>query len=175
MLVSGVLVLPRFFRSQILVKKQPCWAWYLYCTLFQVCQSTLLFSLTLMHRYINGDYWVDFWISTVRLQIKGTNKNRYRYLHLGLDFQELHKAELAASRLKVCSIVDSQSFCPFCCCSLKNTFRWCSQRCKNHRNFVSCKPFHKGECFPLCALIFAGQAQVTESINACMASCSPET
>lgn len=80
------------------MKKQPCWAWYLYCTLFQVCQSTLWFSLTLMH--INRDYWVDFWISTVRLQIKGINKNGFRYLHLSPDFQELHKAELAASLWK---------------------------------------------------------------------------
>lgn len=152
------------------MKKQPCWAWYLYCMLFQVCQGTLLFSLTLVHRHIHRDYWVDFWILTVRLQIKGTNKNKYRYLRLNPDFQELHKAELAASPLKVCSIGDSQSFHPFWWRSVKNTFGWRSQRCKNHRNFVSCKLFCKGECFPLCAHIFAGQA-----IYACMASHNPGT
>ncbi|XP_017937151.3 probable phospholipid-transporting ATPase IIB isoform X2 [Manacus vitellinus] len=34
-----------------------------------------------------------------RLQMRGTSKSRYRYSHLSPDFQELHKAELAASPL----------------------------------------------------------------------------
>ncbi|XP_027518551.1 probable phospholipid-transporting ATPase IIB isoform X2 [Corapipo altera] len=34
-----------------------------------------------------------------RLQMRGTSKSRYRFSHLSPDFQELHKAELAASPL----------------------------------------------------------------------------
>lgn len=37
----------------------------------------------------------------------------------------------------------------FRCCSGRSTFRWCSEMCKNSGDFVSCRPFCRGECFTI--------------------------
>lgn len=88
MLVPGVLLLPRLLRSQILMKKQPCWAWYSYiisglpeCFFFSDTDS-LIEIIGLIPDSPQPDYkWKEQ---------AGTDAGT------GSLVQDLHKVELAA-------------------------------------------------------------------------------
>lgn len=131
------------------MKNKPCWAWYLYCTLFQLCQSTFFFSLTLMHRLFDRHYWLDSWFSTARLQMNEQARTDTGTGSLVQTSRNFIKQNLLLHLCKSLVLMTASPSIIFRCCSGRSTFRWCSEMCKNSGDFVSCRPFRRGECFTI--------------------------
>lgn len=129
------------------MKNEPCWAWYLYCTLFQLCQSTFSFSLMLMRRLFDRHYWLDSWFSQPDYKWKEQARTDTGTGSLVQTSRNFIKQNLLLRLCKSLVLMTASPSTIFRCCSGRSTFRWCSEMCKNYRDFVSCRPFRRGERF----------------------------